>query len=169
MDSAAGALVMARREFAGSWEYLLENAIYTAPPYPKFAGAALIGVYEELKARQQALDFDDLEWHAWRLLGHEDHAAYVQARLDARYRHLLVDEFQDTNPLQWQVLERWLAAYGADDAPSVFVVGDPKQSIYAFRRAEPRLFDAANRLVKEKLGGTHLRTYVTRRNAPAVV
>jgi S1-C subfamily serine protease len=43
MDSAAGARVMARREFAGYWEYLLENAIYTAPAYPKFAGAALIG------------------------------------------------------------------------------------------------------------------------------
>lgn len=43
MDSAAGARVMARREFAGYWEYLLENAIYTAPAYPRFAGAALIG------------------------------------------------------------------------------------------------------------------------------
>jgi S1-C subfamily serine protease len=43
LESAAGARVVARREFAGYWEYLLENAIYTAPPYAKFAGAALIG------------------------------------------------------------------------------------------------------------------------------
>jgi len=134
------------------------------------AGPALIAVYEELKARQQALDFTDLEWHAWRLLGDEDHAAYVQARLDARYRHVLIDEFQDTNPLQWQVLERWLAAYSTDeDRPTVFIVGDPKQSIYAFRRAEPRLFDAANALLASTFGAAHLRTNVTRRNALAVV
>jgi ATP-dependent helicase/nuclease subunit A len=133
------------------------------------AGEALIAVYEELKGRQQALDFTDLEWHAWRLLGDEDHAAYLQARLDARYRHLLVDEFQDTNPLQWQVLERWLAGYTAGEQPSVFAVGDPKQSIYAFRRAEPRLFDAAIDLIGRQFGGTHLRTNVTLRNPPAVV
>ncbi len=133
------------------------------------AGEALIEVYEELKARQQSLDFTDLEWHAWRLLGDEDHCAYLQARLDARYRHLLVDEFQDTNPLQWQVLERWLAGYSAGEQPSVFVVGDPKQSIYAFRRAEPRLFDAAIDVVTGQLGGTHLRTNVTLRNPLTVV
>lgn len=134
------------------------------------AGQALIGVYEELKARQQQLDFTDLEWHAWRLLGDEDHAAYVQSRLDARYRHVLIDEFQDTNPVQWQVLERWLAAYGGEgDRPTVFIVGDPKQSIYAFRRAEPRLFEAAITLLARDFGAAHLRTNVTRRNAKAIV
>ena len=133
-------------------------------------GPALIDVYEELKARQQALDYTDLEWHAWRLLGDADHAAYVQARLDARYRHVLIDEFQDTNPVQWQVLERWFAAYSGDEQrPTVFVVGDPKQSIYAFRRAEPRLFDAAIALLAREFGGTHLRTNVTRRNASSIV
>ncbi|HTT13612.1 MAG TPA: UvrD-helicase domain-containing protein [Burkholderiaceae bacterium] len=134
------------------------------------AGPALIAAYEELKARQQLLDFTDLEWHAWRLLGDEEHAAHVQSQLDARYRHVLVDEFQDTNPIQWQALERWLAAYGgAGDRPTVFIVGDPKQSIYAFRRAEPRLFDAAIALLARDFGGTHLRTNVTRRNARAIV
>ena len=55
-------------------------------------------------------------------------AAYLQARLDARYNHILIDEFQDTNPLQWQILKSWLEAYGEDaDRPKVFIVGDPKQ------------------------------------------
>jgi ATP-dependent helicase/nuclease subunit A len=134
------------------------------------AGQALIATYEELKARQQLLDFTDLEWHAWRLLGDEEHAAYVQSALDARYRHVLVDEFQDTNPVQWQALERWLAAYdGTGERPTVFIVGDPKQSIYAFRRAEPRLFDAAIALLTRDFDGAHLRTNVTRRNAGAIV
>ncbi len=138
-------------------------------------GRLLIAAYQRLKAQQQALDFTDLEWQAHRLLADADHAAYMQVRLDARYRHILIDEFQDTNPLQWQVLQSWLAGYGeaeegaAADRPSVFVVGDPKQSIYRFRRAEPRVFDAAIELLCRSFGATHLRTNVTRRNAQGLV
>ena len=59
-------------------------------------------------------------------------------------RHILLDEFQDTNPLQWRILLAWLTAYGAAGAsgPRVFVVGDPKQSIYRFRRADIALYQA---------------------------
>jgi len=138
-------------------------------------GRLLIAAYQAQKEQQQALDFTDLEWHAHRLLGDPDNAAYMQARLDARYRHLLLDEFQDTNPMQWQVLQSWLGAYGEPgpggpaDRPTVFVVGDPKQSIYRFRRAEPRVFHAAAALLAHDFGATQLRTNVTRRNAAAVV
>jgi ATP-dependent helicase/nuclease subunit A len=138
-------------------------------------GRLLIGAYQRLKAQQQALDFTDLEWHAHRLLADPDHAAYMQVRLDARYRHILVDEFQDTNPLQWQVLQAWLEGYGEldaaapDDRPRLFIVGDPKQSIYRFRRAEPRVFDAARALLARDFGAVQLRTNVTRRNRPAIV
>lgn len=139
-------------------------------------GRLLIATYQRLKARQQVLDFTDLEWHAHTLLADADNAAYMQARLDARYRHILLDEFQDTNPLQWQVLQSWLAAYGPPDEsagmfdrPRVFVVGDPKQSIYRFRRAEPRVFDAAAALLRRDYGGSVLRTHVTRRNAQRVI
>jgi ATP-dependent helicase/nuclease subunit A len=133
-------------------------------------GERLVAIYQALKARDQQLDFADIEWHARRLLMDEDHAAYVQARLDTRYRHILIDEFEDTNPLQWQVLERWLGAYQGDpERPTVFLVGDPKQSIYGFRRAEPRLFNAAIDLLRRNFGATHLRTNVTRRNARSIV
>lgn len=138
-------------------------------------GRLLIDIYQGLKAQQQALDFTDLEWHAARLLADPDHAAYMQARLDARYRHILIDEFQDTNPLQWQVLQAWLAAYGPQeegapvDRPSVFVVGDPKQSIYRFRRADSRVFEAARELLARDFRASHLRTNVTRRNSQRVV
>jgi ATP-dependent helicase/nuclease subunit A len=133
-------------------------------------GRLLIAAYQRLKDQQQAVDFTDLEWHAHRLLADPDHAAYMQARLDARYRHILLDEFQDTNPLQWQVLQSWLAAYDESGGrPTVFIVGDPKQSIYRFRRAEPRVFDAARALLRRDYGAAHLRTNVTRRNAQAVI
>ena len=133
------------------------------------AGAAYLDHYQAVKAEQRVFDFGDLEWHAYRLLTDPGHAAYLQSRLDARYRHILLDEFQDTNPLQWTIVRAWLEAYG-DDAqkPTVFVVGDPKQSIYRFRRAEPRVFAAARDMLAA-LGADVLRTNQTRRNAKMVV
>jgi ATP-dependent helicase/nuclease subunit A len=133
------------------------------------AGDLYIEHYQAVKTEQRVLDFADLEWHAYRLLTDAQHASYLHSRLDARYRHILLDEFQDTNPLQWHIVRAWLDAYG-DDAtkPSVFVVGDPKQSIYRFRRAEPRVFDAAREMLRLQ-GARVLRTNQTRRNARAVI
>lgn len=125
--------------------------------------------YQALKAERRLLDFGDLEWHAWRLLNDEEQAAYLQTRLDARYRHVLLDEFQDTNPLQWSIVRAWLRAYDdSGEPPSVFVVGDPKQSIYRFRRAEPRVFAAAREMLAVR-GADLLRTNQTRRNAGAII
>ncbi len=133
-------------------------------------GAHLLAGFQERKRRAGAVDFTDLEWIAHQLLVDPDCAAYTQSWLDARYRHLLVDEFQDTNPLQWQILQSWLAAYDGDaDRPSVFLVGDPKQSIYRFRGAEPRVFDVARACLARDFGAAALRTNVTRRNAPELV
>ena len=81
-------------------------------------GQRLLAIFQQIKARRGALDFTDLEWQAHRLLRDPDLAAYMQTWLDARYRQLLLDEFQDTNPLQWQVLQSWLGSYEADAAPA---------------------------------------------------
>ncbi|HWY73248.1 MAG TPA: UvrD-helicase domain-containing protein, partial [Burkholderiaceae bacterium] len=133
-------------------------------------GVRLLQAYERRKRDANVLDFTDIEWHADRLLRDESTAAYMQANLDARTRHLLVDEFQDTSTLQWRALQRWLDAYEGDaDRPTVFVVGDPKQSIYRFRRAEPRVFDTATRYLARHFGAATLRTNVTRRSPAALV
>lgn len=134
-------------------------------------GVACVDHYQSIKAERRVLDFSDLEWHAWRLLSQSEHAAYLQMRLDARYRHILLDEFQDTNPLQWHIIKSWLTAYAEIDGalqPTVFIVGDPKQSIYRFRRAEPRVFQAARDLLCEQ-GAANCQTNLTRRNSEAVV
>ncbi|AIY40209.1 ATP-dependent DNA helicase pcrA [Collimonas arenae] len=132
-------------------------------------GNAYLECYQALKAEQRVFDFADLEWQAYRLLTNPETAAYLQSRLDTRYKHILLDEFQDTNPLQWSIVRAWLGAYGEDAGqPSVFVVGDPKQSIYRFRRAEPRVFEAARTLLQEQ-GATVLQANQTRRNASAIV
>lgn len=137
-------------------------------------GLCLIEQYEQLKRSRGLVDMNDLERGALALLGDPALSGWVQQRLDAQVRHLLIDEFQDTSPLQWHALYGWLASYGGAGGggqrpPSVFIVGDPKQSIYRFRRAEPRVFAAASEFVREGLGGTLLACDHTRRNAPAVL
>ena len=114
-------------------------------------------------------DFDDLEIGVSQLMADSANAAYLQARLDAKYKHILIDEFQDTNPLQWQILRSWLEGYGQDESkPSVFIVGDPKQSIYRFRRADPRLFTGARKFLETHLQAVALDQDTTRRNAPKI-
>ena len=134
---------------------------------------ALFGAYADLKRRRGLIDMADLERVALALLSDHALSGWVQQRLDARVRHLLIDEFQDTSPLQWHALYAWLAAYagagGGGEGPRLFIVGDPKQSIYRFRRAEPRVFEAAQRFVVDALGGTLAACDHTRRCAPGVV
>lgn len=133
-------------------------------------GASLLDTFRRFKRAQGVIDFADLETIAWRILRDPGTAAYVQCRMDRRYRHLLFDEFQDTSSLQWRVIADWLHAYaGAGTRPSVFVVGDPKQSIYRFRRAEARVFEAAKMLLREAFDAREAATDTTRRNAPAIV
>jgi len=134
----------------------------------------LIAEFSALKQERGWVDMNDIETAALSLLGDELLSGWVQQRLDARIRHLLIDEFQDTNPLQWQALWSWLSAYGgagggAGSAPSVFIVGDPKQSIYRFRRAEPQVFKAAQQFVRQGLDGELLSCDHTRRNAQRVI
>lgn len=136
----------------------------------------LLKTYATYKRTRALADMADLEMCALRLLRDSDLAAWVQERLDTRIRHVLIDEFQDTSPLQWQALHSWLSAYagaggGASGQrpPGVFIVGDPKQSIYRFRRAEPRVFEAAREFVREGLQGHWLACDHTRRNAPQVI
>ena len=86
--------------------------------------------YQALLTENKALDFDDLLLQAVRLL--RDHAD-VRARYQSRYVHLLVDEFQDTNIVQYQLIRLI-----GDRYKNVCVVGDEDQSIYRFRRADIR-------------------------------
>jgi len=131
--------------------------------------AAMLAHVQASKEVMRVRDFDDLEIGVSQLMADSSHAAYLQARLDSRYQHILIDEFQDTNPLQWQILRSWLEGYGTDtNKPSIFIVGDPKQSIYRFRRADPRLFDAAKDFLQSELGADFIQLDVTRRNAPAI-
>lgn len=99
--------------------------------------------YGRRKREMGVVDFSDLERLAYRLLGAGGRTLAtddVAAILQRRFAHVLVDEFQDVNPLQEQIIQR-VCRSRADGSPSnLFVVGDVKQCIYRFRLAEPVLF-----------------------------
>ena len=112
-------------------------------------GAAIVHGYARHKAARALLDYDDLILTARRLLRAQGRAAWVLYKLDGGLDHVLIDEAQDTNPEQWDVVqaltEEFFAGEGAAEARgepqrTVFAVGDGKQSIYSFQRAEPAAF-----------------------------
>lgn len=109
---------------------------------------AVMQRYGAAKARQAALDFDDLVGKAASLLRSSGAVEWVLYKLDGGLDHILVDEAQDTSPIQWHVVralaEEFFSGEGASDKPrTLFAVGDEKQSIYSFQGAAPAMFAAA--------------------------
>ncbi|MCP3680926.1 MAG: UvrD-helicase domain-containing protein [Gammaproteobacteria bacterium] len=86
------------------------------------------------------VDFIEIAQAALVALGEEEAPTDLALTLDYHIRHLLVDEFQDTSIAQFRLLEKLTAGWQADDGRTLFVVGDPMQSIYRFRQAEVGLF-----------------------------
>lgn len=119
-----------------------------------------IRAYSGAKQRRGLLDFDDLILRARDLLTNPAVAAWVLYRLDGGIDHILVDEAQDTSPVQWQVIERLAqeftsgAGARAETRRTIFVVGDRKQSIYSFQGADPREFDRMQRDFAARLAAT---------------
>ena len=126
--------------------------------------------YTRELAREDALDFAEALHRAVDLLRQMDEFAQSRYRLESRYHHLLVDEFQDTSRLQWELVallvQSWGEGFGlvheAPLPPSIFIVGDRKQSIYRFRDAEVAVLEDASRFVAAlRPGGATPRRAIT--------
>ena len=118
---------------------------------------------------ERVIDFMELGIAAREALGQIDNPTEVAYRMDSRIEHLLVDEFQDTSRAQFELLEHLTGGWQAGDGRTLFLVGDPMQSIYRFRQAEVGLFGEVE---KHGLGGlpmTALELQLNRRSRPAIV
>jgi len=107
--------------------------------------AAFLDAYEGEKRRRGLLDYDDLILSTRALLDQPGIAPWVLFKLDGGIDHILIDEAQDTNPDQWRVVEALASEFFVGDgaAPpnrTIFAVGDAKQSIFSFQRADPQEF-----------------------------
>jgi ATP-dependent helicase/nuclease subunit A len=137
-----------------------------------FAGENYVEIFQRLKREIRLLDFTDLEWKCYQLLQHADNAHWVQYKIDQRIDHLLIDEFQDTNPTQWHLLSPILEEVAADPSQrprSVFLVGDEKQSIYSFRRANPALQAQASKWLADNLSARATPLDFSRRSSMAII
>lgn len=136
------------------------------------AGAAFVDRCLALQAERRALDFADLEWRAYLLLRQGGHADWVQYKLDQRVDHILIDEFQDTSPTQWQLLQPLIEELVAGDPGrrrSLFIVGDEKQSLYGFRRADSRLFTEVAEWARKNASARVFTEDRSRRSSPAIM
>jgi ATP-dependent helicase/nuclease subunit A len=140
--------------------------------------AIALGQYERTLESHALLDFSGVLDRAVKLLRDLDEFAESRLRLEARHRHVLVDEFQDTSRAQWelvlQLVKSWGEGFGAAAdaiAPSIFVVGDRKQSIYGFRDADVTVVDDAAMLIEGLRPDGHPRHAITVsfRSAPEIL
>jgi ATP-dependent helicase/nuclease subunit A len=114
--------------------------------------------YADLKRRHSALDFEDLELLARELLGRPE----IGGRYRERFRHVMVDELQDTNRVQLELVD--LLSPGQD---AVFLVGDAQQSIYGFRHADVELFEERGRRLGQR--GDRLSLQTNFRSRPEIL
>lgn len=135
------ALLAALEKIRSSW-----SQVHGTPAAAAFL--ALLGRLEEAYARRKerrgVLDFEDLQVKTWQLLSRDE---AVREEYRRRFRVVMVDEFQDTNPLQKELVS---LICGADQR--LFLVGDPKQSVYLFRGADVAVFAQAGREVVARGG-----------------
>lgn len=114
--------------------------------------AIALAQYRRALDERSVLDFSDVLQRAVDLLKRMDEFSQSRFRLESRYHHVLVDEFQDTSRAQWELIsllvQSWGEGMGLASNPSIFVVGDRKQSIYRFRDAEVAVMHDAGRYIE---------------------
>lgn len=120
--------------------------LYTATRAVLVLSGELLGRYQQYKHRHSKMDYNDLIVLTKRLLETPKVAQWVLFKLDGGIDNVLIDEAQDTSPEQWAIIKALTAEFfsgqGAkEQQPTVFVVGDCKQSIYSFQGADPKEFE----------------------------
>ena len=131
------------------------NAFHRSNVLHRFS-ELFLPAYREEKEKRGLLDYDDLIQKTCTLLEKSEMAQWVLYRLDGGIEHILVDEAQDTSPLQWRVIDRIRSEFHAGIGQfgkqrTLFVVGDEKQSIYSFQGADADLFEAKRMKLREEL------------------
>ena len=125
------------------------------------------------------VDFSDVLLRALALLRQMEEFSRSRYRLESRYHHVLVDEFQDTSRAQWELISLLVQAWGEGAGltasgplpPSIFIVGDRKQSIYGFRDADGSLLSEASRYLEMLRPDGDVRRSISRsfRSVPALL
>lgn len=128
--------------------------------------------YAHIKKEHSVIDYDDLIFYGAKLLGQSHIKPWVFEKLDYNFQHVLVDEAQDTSQGQWELLFHLIEEFFGEREKTnrtLFVVGDPKQSIYSFQGASPMGFQKAETLFKQLGNARHVVLSESYRSAPHVL
>lgn len=131
-------------------------------------------IYQEKKRDFGVLDFEDLIERAYQMLVGESVSEELEERRQAlikklheRFKHVLVDEFQDTDQRQWDIVQALIQKDSKDS--TLFIVGDAKQSIYSWRNSDNRVFEKARNVLEAELDGQKLVLSDNYRSGQAVI
>ncbi|WP_247711412.1 double-strand break repair helicase AddA [Qipengyuania gelatinilytica] len=150
---------------------MLDLAAFLTPQLE--AGRAFTKRWEEAKAREGLVDFDDLIHRAAHLLSSNAMADWIRYKLDRSFDHILVDEAQDTNEAQWKIVRALTDDYfdglGARGTAirTIFTVGDYKQAIFGFQGTSPENFRKARDFFRDKMEAAATAAEEARANATA--
>ncbi|OWV73496.1 ATP-dependent DNA helicase [Rhizobium sp. R339] len=141
----ADAIAAARAHVAASRDRLKMMRMYGATHAALVLADRLNHDYEELKKQRSQLDFEDLITRTADLLTKSGVGPWIHYKLDRGIDHILVDEAQDTSPIQWSVIQSLAEDFFSGESArpvvrTLFAVGDEKQSIYSFQGARPERF-----------------------------
>lgn len=155
----ADAVNAAREHVATFRDRLRLSRMFIATRVALTLAARLNDDYEDLKKSRSLLDFEDLIARTADLLTRDGVGAWVHYKLDQGIDHILVDEAQDTSPIQWTVIKSlaedfYSGASARETRRTMFAVGDEKQSIYSFQGARPERFAQERRDTERQVAGS---------------
>ena len=161
-------LIDKQQDFIGYLEINKKIQIFDATKNVLLLTLSYRKFYKTLKSRDGLLDYDDIILKMNRLLAHDDEgiAAWVAYKCDGGFHHVLLDEAQDTNPIQWQIIKN--ICENLFDKGTLFTVGDPKQSIFSFQGADIESFHGSQEYFADKTAFTENENSVLK-NIPLVV
>ncbi|MEZ5692981.1 MAG: double-strand break repair helicase AddA [Altererythrobacter sp.] len=162
------ALVQASMARVTDFIALVELADWLAPLLE--VGRKFAFLWDEAKAREGFVDFDDQIRKAAELLTRKGMAPWIRYKLDRQFDHILIDEAQDTNAQQWAIIhaliDDFFSGEGARDGKlrTIFTVGDYKQAIFRFQGTSPENFQAAKERVRKEMEGAAVNAEQLRAN-----
>lgn len=136
----------------------------------KFLAKTFFIEYQSHLFSNKLCDFSDRTWLCYKKLSELENNNWIFYKIANSIEHLLIDEFQDTNYIQWKIIKTILESIkNITSSNSLTVVGDSKQSIYGFRGSEPKIFDICKTFSEEKFSSKSIELKESKRSSKSII
>ncbi len=136
----------------------------------KYLSLLVIDLYKKKLHELKLIDYDQIEWDCYKKICLSKDSELLKFKISSNINHILVDEFQDSNQRQWDILKNiFTDIIETSQFNTITIVGDKKQSIYAFRGGKVNLLNDAIRFVQEKCNGDYHELNTSRRSSIKII